>query len=222
MKKHITPRDNFAYLTIALLAFLLLSAALHQFLGGAIGGRLIEALTVLTLVGGVWSVKEVRAYFRIGIALTVGIAIVSATGVLLDHSGLTIFHLLILLCFFCLTTWAALKQVFLSGRVDGNAIVGAICVYLLLGLIWAVLFMLLEQMLPGSFNGLDTDDPGGHLDALTYFSFVSLTTMGFGDITPALPLARYFTYLEGVVGEFYVATLVASLVGVRVSAWQQK
>ena len=46
--------------------------------------------------------------------------------------------------------------------------------------------------------------------------------MGFGDITPALPLARFLTYMEGLVGQFYLAILVASLVGTRVSVWQQK
>jgi hypothetical protein len=57
---------------------------------------------------------------------------------------------------------------------------------------------------------------------LVYFSFVSLTTMGFGDITPTLPMARYLTYMEGIVGQFYLAILVASLIGARVANWQQK
>jgi len=85
-----------------------------------------------------------------------------------------------------------------------------------------MLYLLIERIAPGSFKGLPATADSATVDALLYFSFISLTTMGFGDITPTLPLARFLTYLEGLVGQFYLAILVASLVGARVSSWQQK
>ena len=221
MSKQIVPRDNFSYLTIALVLLLLFSAALDQYFGD-VGERIIEGIFVLTLAAGVWSIKGQRNFFRSGIGLILGIIVVTLVSYLLDESGLSIVHILIMLIFFLLTCWVAVRQVIFSGRVDGNSVVGAICIYLLLGMIWAMLYLLIERIAPGSFKGLPATADSATVDALLYFSFISLTTMGFGDITPTLPLARFLTYLEGLVGQFYLAILVASLVGARVSSWQQK
>ncbi len=221
MSKHSVPRDNFSYLTIAIVLLLLLSAALDQYFDDT-GERIIEGIFVLTLAAGVLSIKGERNIFRSGIGLVLGILVVSLVGYVLDESGLSIVHILLMLFFFSLTCWVAVRQVLFSGRVDGNSIVGAICIYLLLGMIWAMLYLLIERIAPGSFKGLPGTADSATVDALLYFSFISLTTMGFGDITPTLPLARFLTYLEGLVGQFYLAILVASLVGARVSAWQQK
>ncbi len=215
-------RDNFAYLTIALVVFMLLGALAHQFTDRDLGARLIEGAILLTMATGVWSVRTERQLFILGVVLTVCILLVSLVGFFQDSPGLTMVHVLLLLGFFLLTIWLAIKQVLFSGQVDGNAIVGAICIYLLLGMIWALLFMLVEEVAPGSFKGLAVEGGSANFMDLVYFSFISLTTMGYGDITPALPLARYLSFMEGVVGQFYVAILVASLVGVRVSNWQQK
>ena len=222
MKKHITERDNFAYLTIALLVFLLLASVLHQFMESHLGGRLLEGAMVLTLAAGVWSVRTERYVFRTGLGLTVGVLLVSLAGYFLESRGLSVVHIVLLLGFFVLATWAAVKQVLFSGHVDGNAIVGAICVYLLLGMIWSTLYLLVEKAAPGAFKGLAQTGGTGYFMELVYFSFVSLTTMGYGDITPVSPLVRYLAFMEGIVGQFYIAILVASLVGVRVSNWQQK
>jgi len=221
MSKHIVPRDNFIYLTIAIILLLLFSAILDQYFGD-IGERILLAIFVLTLASGVWSIKGKRSFFRSGIGLVLGIILVTLVGYWLDESGLSVLHLLIMLVFFVLTCWVAVQQVIFSGRIDGNSIVGAICIYLLLGMIWAMLYLLIENIAPGSFKGLPETGTSANVDSLIYFSFISLTTMGFGDITPALPLARFLTYMEGLVGQFYLAILVASLVGTRVSVWQQK
>jgi len=134
MSKQIVPRDNFSYLTIALVLLLLFSAALDQYFGD-VGERIIEGIFVLTLAAGVWSIKGQRNFFRSGIGLILGIIVVTLVSYLLDESGLSIVHILIMLIFFLLTCWVAVRQVIFSGRVDGNSVVGAICIYLLLGMI---------------------------------------------------------------------------------------
>jgi len=53
---------------------------------------------------------------------------------------------------------------------------------------------------------------------VAYFSFVTLTTLGYGDISPIVPIARFLVYMEAIVGVFYMAILVASLIGIRISA----
>lgn len=221
MSKLSVPRDNFSYLTIAIILLLLFSAILDQFFDD-VGERILLAVFVLTLALGVWSIKRKQNFFRSGIGPVVGIILVTLVGYLLDESGLSVVHILLMLVFFSLTCWVAFRQVLFSGRVDGNSIVGAICIYLLLGMIWGMLYLLIENIAPGSFKGLPETGTSANVDSLLYFSFISLNTMGFGDITASLPLARFLTYLEGLVGQFYLAILVASLVGTRVSAWQQK
>jgi hypothetical protein len=221
MNNNETRRDNFAHLTIALVTFLLLSSLAQQFLEHKWWGRLLEGALLLTVTIGVWSVRSEKGMFRGGVGLIAAILLVSLGGYLLDSQGMTVMHEILVLVFFIVATWVAVKQVLFSGQIDGNAIVGAICVYLLLGMIWALLFSLVDGVQPGSFKGLADTGANSHFMDLIYFSFVSLTTMGFGDITPVLPLARFLAYMEGIVGQFYLAILVASLVGARVSSWKQ-
>ena len=107
----------------------------------------------------------------------------------------------------------ASRQVLLTGAVDSNKIVGSICIFLMMGVAWAVTYLLLERMFPGSIPGLSGENWRHHVQDALYFSYVSLTTLGYGDISPAQPLARYLAYMQAVVGQFYVAIVVASLVG---------
>lgn len=106
--------------------------------------------------------------------------------------------------------------------VPADAILGAVCGYLLLGIIWTVLYSAVETASPGSFNMPSRGDaeimnacpdPG----VLSYYSFITLATVGYGDITPATPLARTLAWMEAVAGQFYLAVLVAGLVGFKVT-----
>ena len=90
-----------------------------------------------------------------------------------------------------------------------------------MGLIWAVIYLLLGLMIPGAFNGQGATPWYNNFPDFVYFSFVSLTTLGFGDISPAVPVARFLVYMEAIVGQFYIAILVASLVGIRISDQQK-
>ena len=104
-----------------------------------------------------------------------------------------------------------------TGRVDGNKIIGAICIYFLLGIVWAFGYLLVEQLYPGSIHGLDHDHWQANLEDMIYYSLVTLTTLGYGDITPAQPIARFMAYMESVTGIFYTTVLVASLIGIRLA-----
>ena len=139
-------------------------------------------------------------------------------GVFLDQAGLSYLHLLVLMLFYIWATWLAAKQVLFSGQIDSNKIVGAICIYLLIGLIWALLYLFIAQSVPGAFNGLEQAEWYENFADGTYYSFVTLTTLGYGDISPVTPVARFLVYMEAIVGVFYMAILVASLIGMRVSA----
>ena len=124
----------------------------------------------------------------------------------------------ILFVFYVGAIYLARRQVLFSGVVDANKIVGAIGIYLLMGLIWALMYLFLAQAIPGAFNGLEQLVWYDNFANVAYYSFVTLTTLGYGDISPVTPIARFLVYMEAVVGVFYMAILVASLIGVSISS----
>ena len=104
---------------------------------------------------------------------------------------------------------------FRSKRVTVDSIFGAIVAYLLVAAIFAIVEMLMLHWDPRSFRipDADPDAPGVVRSDMLYFSLVTLVTLGYGDIVPVTPLARMVSAFEGVIGQFYVAAVVAMLVG---------
>jgi hypothetical protein len=102
-------------------------------------------------------------------------------------------------------------------RVTANEILGTLSLYLVIGLIWAFVYSLVERTVPGSFGPDSAISAGGAGSPFVYFSFITQTTLGYGDITPLLPLASRLVILQTVMGQFYVAVVVAYLVAVFIS-----
>jgi len=113
-----------------------------------------------------------------------------------------------------------LAQVFRAGPVTAYRLQGAIAVYLLFGVGWAHAYHLTGLLHPGSFN-----TPPGEIPSVldwVYFSFITLTTVGYGDITPMMPIARTLAMGEALTGQLYLAVLIARLVAMEVVSWQSK
>jgi hypothetical protein len=108
-----------------------------------------------------------------------------------------------------------------QGRVTADSVNGALCGYLLVGIAFGHLYCLVESVAPGSFCAQGTlaeELQGGRRRfLLTYFSFATLTTLGYGDIIPATNLARSLSATEAILGQFYVAVLIAEFVGKRIA-----
>mgnify|MGYP003856957101 FL=1 len=215
-------RDNFVYLTFALVLLLLGTALAQQFFDDS-AQRLMQSTTVITLLVAVWGVESKNFWLRKSFIFPFAILTISIVSNKLDNAGFDQFYLLLLLSFFIFTAFKTAKQVLFTGKIDGNKILGAICLYLLLGLIWAVLYTLLQLDFSNSFQTMQQNKEWFMLfPDFVYFSFVTMTTLGFGDISPNLPVARFLVYLEAIVGQFYMAILVASLVGSRMSNLSSK
>jgi uncharacterized membrane protein YadS len=128
--------------------------------------------------------------------------------------------------FLGMTVYMVAKALARAPAIDGDTVMGAICVYLLIGYMWANFYALTEFAAPGSFNFPEYARP----DAGTiipeynwgYYSFVTLTTLGYGDITPISYRARTLSWLEAVVGVTYMATTIAFLVSQVIVARQRK
>lgn len=102
---------------------------------------------------------------------------------------------------------------------------GATCVYMLLGIAWAIAFALTDYFIPSAFQGLETGPfQQGYLDVFTfrfenllYYSFVTLTTLGYGDIIPLFPGEKFLSIIEAIMGQLFIATVIARLLGLYLS-----
>ena len=118
-----------------------------------------------------------------------------------------------------LTVVLIIFHVLRAERITSQKIYGALSAYLLIGFVWALLFMILEFLIPGSFR------MGQQKDLLTsqmfYYSFVTLTTLGYGDVVPILPAARSMAALEALTGQLYLVVVVARLVALHITHTSQ-
>lgn len=114
-----------------------------------------------------------------------------------------------------LIVFILLKQVFSVGPITSMRIQGAISIYLGFGVAWAHAFHIANLLEPGSFNTAHVEVSS--VSAWVYYSFVTLTTVGYGDIVPVKPIARSLAIGEAVTGQLYLAVLLAHLVSMRVS-----
>lgn len=114
-----------------------------------------------------------------------------------------------------------LRNIFAASVVTGDDVLGAVCGYLLAAGAWANLCAATELLVPGSFsvsNDLqELSSSHGRTALFNYFNVVTLTTMGYGDITPVRPPATALAMLEAIFGQFYIAVVVAQLVGLRLA-----
>lgn len=122
--------------------------------------------------------------------------------------------------FYGFTLIVLFRYVTTGEDVTDDKLYGAISVYLLLGAVFAWIYMLIETIQPGSFYIDPARDPNRTMNwaDLMYFSFVTLTTLGYGDIAPLSPHARALAIVEAMTGVMYVAVMVAGIVGSLVAS----
>jgi hypothetical protein len=118
--------------------------------------------------------------------------------------------------FIALVIASILVFIFRSEGINREIIYAAILLYLLAALMWAFVYTVIELVDPASFN-IDLSRPQDYLLEFQYFSFVTITTLGYGDITPVTEVVKAITALEAVVGQLYLVVAVAWLVGMYVS-----
>jgi len=128
------------------------------------------------------------------------------------------------LFFLLLLTSLILGQIFREGPTTSHRIMGAVAVYLIIGMIWSVAYYLVALWIPGAFSIQGPIAPGDGeplQSQLFYFSFVTLTSIGYGDIAAVHPIVRMLVILEGVVGQLFPAILIARLVSLQIQSKQK-
>lgn len=222
-------RRHFGVLLTALVTFLVaigLIEYLEQYLPEFLVSGAMVALFLMVLTSSVANVtREKRGRAVAFLYCLVGLGTVAhvLAGFLKSDVFTATYHLTAIVClgYAVILVLSALLR---AQVVDFEAIAAAICVYLLMGIGWAYAYSFIEIVEPGSFIGLLTDaedlsmrlESGNGLSAL-YFSLVTITTLGYGDIAPVGTAARMSAFMEAIVGQVYLVVLVARLVGLNVA-----
>jgi hypothetical protein len=206
---------RFLLLFIAALAFLIATPLFGASFRGVMAAKLM--LTVMVLVA---VVELRRSTFGFGLTLAVAALAAEWIDILLNPSGVLVSAIVLRAVFYLYVAGVTLHTVLRQHTVTLDTIAGAACVYLFIGFMWAMLFALLDQLEPGSLHFPETWTQGpaaGGTARYVYFSFVTLATLGYGDIVPKTIDASGLVVAEAVIGQLYLAVLVARLVGLHLS-----
>jgi len=169
-------------------------------------------LLILVAISGLFAAEFSRYTFRILFVFATGLISVIVLGVFFEQSDLLrnlSFSLSTL--FYILITIALVTHVAGSKEVKSSTLLCAVNSYLLIGLSLSMIFVLLELIIPGSFNIPDADE--NEFSTFLYYGFVTLTTLGYGDILPLTPLARSVASFTALFGQLYLVTIMAFLIG---------
>jgi len=166
--------------------------------------------TITLLIGAYLASKGGRIYYLV-FTTAIGAIICGILNQVLQIRLLLLISHAFLAIFFLAMTGFLLMKALKDETVTWEKICAALCVYLLFAYFWASTYTVIDYLKPKSF--LNT--PNGFPD-LVYFSFVTITTVGYGDIVPLHPLTRALATLEAILGQFYLAVLVARLVGLHI------
>ncbi len=213
---------------LALFLTLMLVLILAPFLEATAGTRLgFDLLLSLVFIASIMVIFADRRFRSVAFLLGIPTLLGGWTGYFipgLPRLPLVVgFHSLAAI-FFGFTVAALIRAVHREKDVSPDALYAALCGYLLLALTFGHLFSIIAWIDPGSFSGesyVDADIDSRHI-TLTYYSFVTLTTLGFGDIIPKSAPARGLTIAEAITGQFFLAVLVAELIGKRLNHKPQK
>ncbi len=170
--------------------------------------RMILVLGVLTTA--TWAGAESTLVRTVGVASALLIS-----GLFFTGSGGERVGLILRVGYAFFVNVAVLRSVLHRRRVTADTVCGALACFLMLAMSWSLMFGLIEHLEPGSFSGLRSEEAGGMAD-LHYFSLVTITTLGYGDITPVSIWARNLAAAEALVGQFFLVVLVARLVALQI------
>lgn len=182
--------------------------------------HIISALFSLILVLSVYAIEMNKRTLRVGAVLAAMLIGVQWFGVFFSMNNEMVFLERGATCiFFALISVAVISYIIRAQEVTASTIFGAICGYLLIGLTCSFLHMLIYSINNQAYAFPSAPEAGSQIATLNfiYFSFVTLATVGFGDITPVSHVARTFTWLEAITGQIYLTVWIARLIALHIT-----
>ncbi len=183
------------------------------------------AFLVAMLLSAVFAVSQSRRTAIAALALAVPAIALRLLNLWFDQDRIMVGEHILEILFMGYVVFVLLGHLFSANRVSFNTICASLCAYLLLGVLWAMVYSTLDIAQPKSFAFPLTAESATGMMRFSdeksvfpiYFSFVTMTTLGYGDIVPTSPIARMLAAMEALMGQLYLTVLVARLVGTHIS-----
>lgn len=206
MKFNLREDYKFPVFLVALLLFLFIPDAFGPSLRGLLNNILFLGLIFAGLI-----LVETHNKLKRAIIFLTAILVISARiiGIFYELGTIaSIILFMVVFLYFVIIEHELMVQIFKSNVITFNVIFGAFTGYIVIGILGSFIFQLIYTLYPGSFH-----IQGDSMEELFYYSFITLTTIGYGDIAPLTPMARNVAILIGLVGQFYIATIMALIIG---------
>jgi len=207
--------NRFLVLLISLVLFFVCFPIVEH---SIIATLILNLFFMLIIFSGILAISDTRRPFRTSLSLAFLSVVFRWTHyfyqldlwLILEHSTNILFWTYI--------TVHLLKFILHQHIITAELIYAALAVYFIFGLAWASIYQVIEISNPASFSISNADSTKQNfIFQMWYFSMVTLTTLGYGDIAPVTMTARVFVVLEAIMGQFYLAVLIANLVGRRIA-----
>ncbi len=212
--------NRFFLLLIFLLVLIILGPLFRYYLDTYVGDYTENFLFLVVLLLSLRSVGHTRGLFLCSLITVLFCIAASACNFFLQSIELTVAIYGVESIFVAVICGVIIWHILRQKRVDANTIMGGVCVYLLLGVLWAFLYVILEFLIPGSFLLTYGDKAyltGELFGPLWYFSYATLTTTGFGDIIPVSDTAQGLVILESIAGQVFLVVFIAGLLGLHIA-----
>jgi voltage-gated potassium channel len=204
--------ENFFFLLLSLLILLVSEPFLYSL---QYGHLIFLIIFVVVFLGGIYAIgKRNRAIYLTAVVLIFAAIIFRAIEKLLPTEFTFIISIILGVIAICFVTIALLIHIFRDRRITLNEIYAAICVYLLIGIMWGFIYYLAMALNPAAIaSPVIPHSVDEYLSQALYFSFITLTSTGYGDIYPIASLLRVASYMEAIVGQLYLVVLIGWMVG---------
>jgi hypothetical protein len=214
--RHRLERQKYTFLLLGLGILLFLDPVCRHLLGPQLSGLLFLFVIAAALQASISSRAQGLVGFALGIPaalLVVGRTVLPDTTIIVTVSFATVALLL------AHTVYRIQHSILRQKTVEWDVVLGSVCVYLLLGVMWALAYQFLSFEDPGHFPSAAElpEEDRRSFGLWFYHSIVTLTTLGYGDLTPATATARLLTSLEALVGQLYIALTIARMVGMHLA-----
>ncbi len=209
--------NRFSFLLISIVLFMILRPFVEDL------GRIsfvMEIFVTAILLSGIYAVSEDRVTLIFALLTGLPALFTNWSFQLLKTPSLLLIHHICAGLFCAAAPIIIVRHLITQKVVTVDLIWGAVCGYFLIGFMWGDIYSLLETIHPGSFN---LGEQGvSDIDNLIYFSFVTLATLGYGDIVPLTKQAASLAIIETIMGQMYLAVNIAALVAIRISQSRSK
>jgi hypothetical protein len=213
-QKLLRSKERFLILLCLILGLLVLVPILNRFVAAHV---FLDLFLTAIAISMLYTISHKKGHVIVGVLLAIVMLVSMWLQYLHPNKGILAIGMIVGALFIGVVIASILRFMFKSEEINREIIYAAILLYLLAALIWAFVYTFLELIDPASFN-IDLSRPQDYLLVFQYFSFVTITTLGYGDITPVTEVAKAITVLEAVAGQLYLVVAVAWLVGMHVSS----